>query len=478
MEELYGYIPQEKRRKILLICDDIRTYSGVATVAKEIVIKTSNHFNWVQIAGAIQHPEKGKRLDLSEANNSATGLKDSYIIQYPVDGYGSPDILRQIIDFEKPDAIMLFTDPRYFVWVFNMEKELRKKLPIIYLNIWDDLPAPYYNAPYYEACDLLLGISKQTVNINKMVLENVESKPLFKYLPHGLDHNIFHPIEDDKLNEFKDTIFKGKEVDFVMFFNSRNIRRKQIPDTILAFKLFLEKIEREGKDPNKCFMIMHTELISEAGTDLDKVRKTILGKKYKNNLIFSNSKLSQEQLNMLYNIADVQILLTSNEGWGLSLTEAILAGTPIIANVTGGMQDQMRFSIDGKWIEFNPDFPSNHRGTIKTHGKWAFPVFPSNISLQGSVPTPYIYDDRCSFEDASEQMYLTYTLGRKELKKRGKIGREWAISEEAGFTSNTQGKRFIKYTEELFKNWKPKLDYELINCNLYESPELKNKLIY
>ena len=50
-------------------------------------------------------------------------------------------------------------------------------------------------------------------------------------------------------------------------------------------------------------------------------------------------RLNDEQLNWLYNIADVQMLLTSNEGWGLTLTEAILSGTPIIANVTGGMQD-------------------------------------------------------------------------------------------------------------------------------------------
>ena len=48
-------------------------------------------------------------------------------------------------------------------------------------------------------------------------------------------------------------------------------------------------------------------------------------------------------MSLLYNCADVTILLSSAEGWGLSLTESLLTGTPIIANVTGGMQDQMRF---------------------------------------------------------------------------------------------------------------------------------------
>ena len=67
--------------------------------------------------------------------------------------------------------LILITDPRYFTWVFNMKHEIRKICPITYLNIWDDYPAPMYNKPFYESCDLLMGISKQTVNINKLVLE-------------------------------------------------------------------------------------------------------------------------------------------------------------------------------------------------------------------------------------------------------------------------------------------------------------------
>ena len=38
-------------------------------------------------------------------------------------------------------------------------------------------------------------------------------------------------------------VFSGDEVDFAMFFNSRNIRRKQIPDSILAWRVFLRKTD-------------------------------------------------------------------------------------------------------------------------------------------------------------------------------------------------------------------------------------------
>ena len=169
MNKDFKYIPKDKRKKILLICDDIRVHSGVATVAKEIVLHTCQHFNWVQIAGSIKHPDKGKILDLSPSTDTESGLTDSSVFLYPVDGYGQSSIIREVIAREKPDAIMLFTDPRYFMHIWNMEQEIRKKIPITYLNIWDDYPAPMFNKPYYEACDLLMGISKQTVNINETI---------------------------------------------------------------------------------------------------------------------------------------------------------------------------------------------------------------------------------------------------------------------------------------------------------------------
>ena len=186
MQKSFKYIPQSKRKKILLICDDIRVHSGVATVAKQVVLHTCHHFNWCQMAGAIKHPQKGSKTDLSPDTNKMVGIEDSYVVQYPVDGYGDPTILRSVIRAEKPDAILLITDPRYFRYVFDMEAEIRKDIPIAYLNIWDDYPAPMYNKPFYEACDLLMGISKQTVNINKIVLQDVDKPRIFKYVPHGL----------------------------------------------------------------------------------------------------------------------------------------------------------------------------------------------------------------------------------------------------------------------------------------------------
>ena len=479
MNSSFKYLPQNERKKIMLICDDIRVHSGVATVARELVLNTSQHFNWVNIAGAINHPEKGKRFDLASDTNKNTGLEDSSVFLYPVDGYGDADLIRQLIELEKPDAIMLITDPRYFEWLFMIENEIRKTTPIIYLNIWDDYPAPLYNKAFYESCDALLAISKQTKLINELVLDEKRGKKIIEYVPHGLNHELYYPIEKEdevkELEQFKSNLFGGKEKDFIVFFNSRNIRRKQIPDTMLAFKIFLDTLPKEKAA--KCAMIMHTEVVSEHGTDLEAVRK-ILFNDYPESIYFSTEKLDNKQLNSLYNIADAQILLTSNEGWGLSLTEAILAGTVIIANVTGGMQDQMGFEDEfGNWYTPTPEIPSNHTGRYKNHGVWAFPVFPTNRSIQGSPKTPYIWDDRCNAEDAAVQIGKVYALDRTERKELGKTGRHWAIN-DVGFTAEDMGAKAIMAIDQLFSTWTPREKYELINVNDVKEDTINHAFVY
>ena len=483
MNKSFKYLPPEKRKKILLVCDDIRVHSGVATVAKEIVMHTCQHFNWVNVAGAIKHPEVGKRLDISADTRTQAGVDDASVFLYCVNGYGTTQEIHNIFNIEKPDAIMLITDPRYFTHIFNMEDQLRKLCPITYLNIWDDYPAPRYNQGFYEACDLLMGISKQTVNINKLVLADCDnSRRVFKYIPHGLNHEHYFPIDKNHskynaLQDFKKELFGNHEVNFTMFFNSRNIRRKQIPDAMMAFRAFLDSLPYE--DALKCRFLLHTEISSQHGTDLNKVYEYLFSEKYPDAIKFSVAKLDREKLNFLYNLADVQILLTSNEGWGLTITEAMLAGTPIIANVTGGMQDQMRFvDENGEWFTPSPDVPSNHRGTYKEHGEWAFPVYPTSRSIQGSPPTPYIFDDRCRWEDAADKIKEVYALSPEERQKRGLAGREWALSDEAGFTATKQGERVIEAFEELFKVWKPRENFEIVNATEYKGKVLNHKIIY
>ena len=192
------------------------------------------------------------------------------------------------------------------------------------------------------------------------------------------------------------------------------------------------------------------------------------------NIIFDENRYPSNIMNLLYNATDATALISSNEGWGLSLTEAMMCGKPIIATVTGGMQDQMRFEDEnGEWIKFTEEFGSNHFGKYKKAGKWAFPVFPSNMSLIGSVPTPYIFDDRADFRDAAKAIYDIYSLSPEERKETGKAAREWATSDEAMMTAKNMCINFIKYTDETFTKWEPRAPYDFIKIE--KLPAKQNK---
>jgi hypothetical protein len=159
------------KKKLLWISDDIRMNSGVSTSAREMILSTIHKYDYFCLGGAIQHPEKGKIFDLSQSTAEATGVKNAYVKIMPVDGYGNEQILFQVIAMEKPDAICFQTDPRFWPWLYALEHQIRGAgIPLCYWALWDDVPMPMYNRPYYESVDAIFGISKQSNNIHKWVL--------------------------------------------------------------------------------------------------------------------------------------------------------------------------------------------------------------------------------------------------------------------------------------------------------------------
>tara|TARA_B100000029_G_scaffold175379_1_gene172651 strand:- start:516 stop:1895 length:1380 start_codon:yes stop_codon:yes gene_type:complete len=457
------------KKKILLLSDDLRMSSGVGTMSREFVIGTLHKYDWVQIGGAIKHPEEGNVVDISESVQKDYNIKDAYLKIYPISGYGNDEVLRSIMGIEKPDAILHYTDPRFWTWLYNMEHEIRQNIPIYYYNIWDDLPYPRWNEPFYESCDLIMNISRQTVNIvDKVCQKKPRTDWDNTYVPHGINHTIFMPIDSlhkdyDKVSKFKQHIFSGKKYDFVVFWNNRNIRRKLPGDVVMAFKTFCDMLPKD--ESKKCALVMHTQPVDENGTDLPVVVDEMCPDY---DVIFSNEKLDNNQMCWMYNIADVTINIASNEGFGLGTCESLMCGTPIVVNVTGGLQDQCGFKKeDGSYLtvdDYNDDFQSNHRGKYKEHGEWVFPVFPSNISLQGSPPTPYIYDDRPSFEDAADGLKHFYDMGADGRQECGEKGVEFVQLEEIGMTAEHMSNRFIKDMDTAFEEWTPRKRYTLFKA--------------
>ena len=451
-----------KKKKILLLSDDLRMHSGIATVSKDIVMETIHHYDWVQMGGAIKHPEEGKIFDMSPSIQKEFGVKDAYLKIYPVSGYGNEDLLREVMAIEKPDAILHYTDPRFWIWLYNMEAEIRRNIPIFYYNIWDDLPDPKYNTNYYKSSDLLMAISKQTYGINKRLLPEYEDWQI-TYVPHGISSRRFKKINDDEttLINFEDEL-KMSEKKFKILYSNRNIRRKLPGDVVMAYKYFMDGLTQEQRD--ECVLIFHCAPVDENGTDLPRVcRHLIPDYDVKFTYSWNNRPFNDAEMNLLFNSADVYINLASNEGFGLGSAEALTVGTPIIVNMTGGLQDQCGLRDDSGNLLTPDDYVelgSNHRGKYKTHGEWVKPVYPTSISLQGSPPTPYIWDDRCQPEDAAEKLKEYYDMGRKERKRLGSLGAKFC--RENQMTATVMGENFIKSMDGGFENWKPRKKYSMV----------------
>ena len=459
------------KKKILLLSDDLRMSSGVGTVSKNFVLGTIDKYDWVQAGGAIKHPEEGKIVDMNESVRKDTGIEDASLKIYPISGYGNQELVRNLINIEKPDAILHYTDPRFWEWLYQMEHEIRQNIPIFYYNIWDDLPTPRYNEFFYESSDLIMNISKQTF---AMVRDAAVNKPRTDwdctYIPHGIPEDKFHPITEldvdewKELQQFKKQMLHNKEYDFILFWNNRNIRRKLPSDVIMAYKTFADMLPKEKAD--KCVLVMHTAPIDSNGTNLPEVVKQVCPD---HDVIFSTKKLEDKQLNFLYNVADVQINMASNEGFGLGTAEAVMAGTPIIVNVTGGLQDQCGFKLNGKHITHKDyeEIMSLHddrkwkNNSELTHGEWVKPVWPSNRSLQGSIPTPYIFDDRCRWDDVADRMMEWYEVPLEDRKEAGLKGREWMLKDEIGMSCKNMCERFVHDMEQAWEKWTPRKRYTL-----------------
>ena len=190
------------------------------------------------------------------------------------------------------------------------------------------------------------------------------------------------------------------------------------------------------------------------------------------NIIFSTQKLTNQHLNYLYNICDLTINLASNEGFGLGTCEALMCGTPIIVNVTGGLQDQCGFKIDGKHLTYEDygkigslhDWRLWEDNKALTYGEWVKPVWPKSRSLQGSPPTPYIFDDRCDWVEAGERIREWYDMKPSDRKHCGRLGHEFVTSDESMMSARHMCQLFKDHMNTAFDKWTTRERFEVLKA--------------
>ena len=381
-----------QKKKILVIADHPLSPSGVGTQTKymiEALLKTQR-YKFVCLGGAMKH------ADYTPVNVEPYGTDWTI---YPVDGYGDPEIIRSVLQKEKPDLLWFMTDPRFYEWLWEIENEVRANLPMVYYHVWDNFPAPYFNGKWYRSNDHVACISKVTHEIVKEVAPQVKSS----YVPHAVNPSIFKPSvtseEKIEVTKIRENILAASKEKFdnpkkkIFFWNSRNARRKQSGTLIWWFKELLDEV---GHD--KAVLLMHTDPRDPHGQDLPHIIEH-LGVADGQVLISSN-KVAPEGLAAMYGASDFTIGISDAEGFGLSTLESLSCGTPIIVNMTGGLQEQV---TDGKnWFGWG--------------------IQPCSKAIIGSLQVPYIYEDRISQDDFNKIMKKALALSGPKYKKMAEMG--------------------------------------------------------
>ena len=373
-----------KKIKVLTLSDHPLSPSGVGTQTRyviEALLKTGK-FQVISLGGAIKHKDYTPRIVEQWG-------EDWKII--PVDGYGSQEMIRSILRNEKPDILWMMTDPRFYGWLWQIENEIRPLCPIVYYHVWDNLPAPHFNAKFYNSNDQIVSISKLTDSIVREVAPDVSCR----YIPHAVREDVFTPVSEQERDQLRKNSLGSDSDKFIAFWNNRNARRKQSGTLLFWWKEWLDKRDLH----QKAQLIMHTEPTDPHGQDLSHIVKQ-LGLDSDRQVLFSTQKIPLEQMGTFYRIADVTINISDAEGFGLATLESLSCGTPIIANMTGGLQEQV----------------------IGPEGENGVAIFPSSKAVIGSQEVPYIYEDRISKESfmaALDKMYFCDEKTRRELGAQG-----------------------------------------------------------
>lgn len=380
-----------QKRKILILSDHALSTSGVGTQTRHLVngLLEKGHWTFRQLGAAIKH-----------TSYETIAVNPDFIIK-PIDGFGDRNLLRVLLATEKPDGILIFTDPRFFTWLFEMEDEIHQVCPIAWWHVWDNKPMPKFNTPMYEATNLINCHSYMTYDLIK---DRFPDKTNF--IPHAIPPELFKPLNKLEINHFKSMLLGPDKLnDFVGVWNNRNARRKRPSDVIEAWSMFLDKLQSNHGHRNAT-LIMHTDPLDQEGPNLIEVSRHF---GVENKIAFSKDRLEFDKMNVIYNISDFCINISYAEGFGLATLESMMCGKPIIALKTGGLTRQVIDHRDG-----------SENGV-------ALPV--EMRSLVGSQQVPYIYEDYVTTETTANAILKLYEMGPTERARLGKKSRDYVMSE-------------------------------------------------
>lgn len=416
--EIQTEIPK-KKFKILTLCDHPMSTSGVGVQAGLLFngLLATGRYKFVCLGGALKHSDY--RIMQPHPD----------LIVKPVDGFGTKEQVRQILLTERPDALFLFTDPRQFIWVWEMADEIRQICPITYWHVWDNEPYPDFNNIWYNSTDLINCLAWKTY---ELVQPRYPEKT--NYIPHAFPKEMYFPLPEETIKNVSRDKFGDRADWFKVLWVNRNATRKMGADVIACFSEFLNKLEEKHGHKN-AFLLMHTDPYDIEGANLVEV-SSLYG--LRDRVLFSTEKLASQDMNLVHNLCDTVLNVAKAEGFGLSTLIQMMVGKPVVALKTGGMTRQVVDYRDG----------TEHGVAIE----------PASRQLVGSQLVPYIYEDYSNHQQVVDALMKIHDLTSEEKKAmRDKVisyvDHEFSFERLINQWDKTLGSTILSFKEKQKKTW-------------------------
>uniref|UniRef100_A0A6C0K6K4 Glycosyl transferase family 1 domain-containing protein n=1 Tax=viral metagenome TaxID=1070528 RepID=A0A6C0K6K4_9ZZZZ len=326
---------KNKKLKFMLVSTHIQQFTGYAKVSHGILEQLAKK-SWLSLThyGFQKHPQTSPDF---RKYPSGVDVIDAATLEMPLQqGFGYSAFM-DTIRKKTPDVVMIYND---MAVVTRFLEEIRKSGIQRTFKLWiycDQV----YDCQLQGMIDMLNRDADRvfafTTYWKKQLKEQGITRPI-SVLGHGFDQKVFYTVP----RELARKSLKLPDDAFVIMSLNRNQPRKRQDIMIMAF------VELVVKYPTRPIILLCICDKGEKGgwwlfelfvRELKKRNVPI--EQFGNRLMISSQDMvfKDEDINVLYNIADVGISTAEGEGWGLCTFEQMGVGVPQVVPDVGGYKE-------------------------------------------------------------------------------------------------------------------------------------------